>query len=315
MCNLTYTWYWALRFEVFLTKSDHILPVWWNFSQKSAIITGGKCLCIRLSFALGRLLYPTFSWNMLYIFICINVTVCQCLSLSLSMYTWGWLCVFYIYIYIYISVAMLILNHLPLKFNFKNTLDFNKTAFWVVTKRSLLEIYERFVGTRLLIFRETVLVTDHLNINLMNSTNYEDVHCKFLRRTYILSACKVHKILLIVRSGVFLTPARLVCCRVIVRCRWLTLHVAIRRVPVMSLWQRSHFTWAAQCAVPLAIMRCKRLQMNVPVQIYTCVTLDHTITGIGVHSAVTPVESLRQSIAFGPKSWSQSATWYWLCTF
>ena len=98
-------------------------------------------------------------------------------------------------------------------------------------------------------------------------------------------------------------------CSVVVCCRLLTLHVAIRRVPVMSLWQRAHFTLAAQCAVPLAIMRCKGLQMNVLVQIYTCVTLARTISGVGVHSAITPVDSLRQSIAIGPKSWSQSATW------
>jgi len=45
--------------------------------------------------------------------------------------------------------------------------------------------------------------------------------------------------------------------------------------------------------------------MNVSVQIYTCVTLAPTIAGIRVHSAVTPVETLRQSIAIGPKSWSQ----------
>ena len=107
----------------------------------------------------------------------------------------------------------------------------------------------------------------------------------------------------------FLTPVGLLCCRVIVCCRWLTLSVAIQRVPVMSLWQRAHFTWAALCAVPLAIMRCERLQMKVPVQIYSCVTLARTFTGIGVHSAVTPVGSWRQSIAIGPKSWNQSATW------
>jgi len=96
---------------------------------------------------------------------------------------------------------MLILNHLPLKYNFKTSLDANKTAFWVVTKCNLLEIYRWFVGINFSIFRETLLVTGHPNNKLMKITNYEDFHCKFLRRTDILSACKVREILLIVRLG------------------------------------------------------------------------------------------------------------------
>jgi len=41
------------------------------------------------------------------------------------MYTWGRLCV---------CVLYNILNNLPLKYNFKNTLDLNKTPFWDATK-------------------------------------------------------------------------------------------------------------------------------------------------------------------------------------